>query len=134
GISRELQEFYYFNVEIKTKVQYFQITLDHLGYTIAIGRYLFPLFLILLALHYSMIPWLQRSHWVRRFVFVMPILSLILYYPGLFSLFSKNNEGLKQVIISGSNLWIVLYLITATFLLIFEAYSIEMKFFQRKFI
>lgn len=37
GISSKLQDFYFFNTVIKTYVQYFYITLDALGYLVAVG-------------------------------------------------------------------------------------------------
>ncbi|QUG40703.1 HAMP domain-containing histidine kinase [Psychrobacillus sp. INOP01] len=134
GISRELQEFLFLNIKIKMQIQYFLINVYDMGYTIAIGRHLFPMFLLFLALHFSMIPWLQRNYWVKRLTFVMPVLSLIIYYPPLFSYLTSKNESLQQIIAIGTIVWIVLYTIISIGLLLFEAYSIEMKFFQRKFI
>ncbi|QKE76177.1 HAMP domain-containing histidine kinase (plasmid) [Arthrobacter citreus] len=134
GISRELQNFFYFNSDLKLKIQYFQITLDQLGLTIAIGRYLFPLFLALIAFHYSLIPWLQRNYWVKRITIFIPIFLIILDYPDVFRFLTNNNEILKQAIASGTNLIIGFYIILSITLLIFEAYSIKVKYFQRKFI
>src|SRR5690625_608 len=58
GISKELQNFFFINSYIKIKAQYLLIRLERLGFIIALGRYLFPMFLLLLALHYSM------NHWI----------------------------------------------------------------------
>ncbi len=134
GISRELQNFLYVNQDIKTNIQYLLITLDSLGYIVAIGRYLFPLFLLLLAIHYSMIPWVRRSLWVRRLIFVLPASSLIIYQPDIFHVVTKTNPTLQLIIINSTYVWIIIYLILAMGLLLFEAYSITMKFFQRPFI
>lgn len=133
GISKELQEFLFLSVGIKSKLQYFVITLDNLGFMIAIGRYSFPLFLLLVALHYSMIPWIRRSPWLIKIAFIMPILSLIVYYPTIFRVITKNNPELQQLIINCSMAWIILYVILSLFLLLYEAYSINMKFFRRQF-
>lgn len=134
GISRELQEFLFLNLEIKTHIQYFLIDVYDMGYIIAIGRHLFPMFLLFLALHFSMIPWLQRNYWVKRLTFVMPIFTLIIYYPSIFSYITNNNESLQQIIAIGTIVWILLYTIISVGLLLFEAFSIEMIFFRRKFI
>jgi signal transduction histidine kinase len=134
GISRELQDFFFLTIEIKTRIQYFLITLDQLGFTIAVGRYLFPMFLLLLGLHYSMIPWLRRNLWVSRITFLIPCMSLIIYYPSVFRFITNNNPLIQQVIISSTVFWIVIFIIVPVFLLLYEAYSIRMKFFQRKFI
>src|SRR5690625_2080053 len=134
GISRDLQNYLYFNTDIKTTIQYLLITLDSLGYIVAIGRYLFPLFLLLLAVHYSMIPWVRRSLWIKRLIFVMPIISMIIYYPTVFHMITKNNSILQLIIINSTYVWIIIYLTVAMGLLLFEAYSITMKIFQKQFI
>ena len=46
GISLEVVHFLYFSKAVQTRLQYFLITLNQLGYLIAIGRFLFPLFLV----------------------------------------------------------------------------------------
>mgnify|MGYP001944028194 CR=1 FL=1 len=134
GISNELQDFFFFNVEVKSRIQYFLITLDHLGYTIAIGRTLFPLFLLNLALHYSKIPWIQRSYWIKRITFVLPIASFVLYYPSVFRTITNNVSKIELVIMGGTFVWIVLYIIISIIFLLYEAYSFKMRLFQRKFI
>ena len=50
GISLEVVHFLYFSKAVQTRLQYFLITLNQLGYLIAIGRFLFPLFLVEMAL------------------------------------------------------------------------------------
>ena len=134
GITKEIQNLFYFNSDIKTSIQYFLITLDHLGYLVAIGRYLFPLFLLLLAMHYSMIVWLRRSYWLKRIIFIPPLLSLFLYYPDVFHSLTKQNTFIQSIIVNFSLMWIVVYIITAVFLLLYEAYSINMQIFRRQFI
>ena len=56
GISQEVLTFLYFSRNIYRKMQYFLITLGQLGYLIAIGRSLFPFFLLRIAMNYSMLP------------------------------------------------------------------------------
>ncbi|MCH6267204.1 sensor histidine kinase [Neobacillus citreus] len=134
GISRELQTFFFFNNGIKMWIQYFQITLDHLGLMIAIGRSLFPLFLLLLAFHYSMPPWLARNYWLRRMASCLPVFLIILYHPVVFRLLTHDNEAWKQVIMLGINGLFSMYLLVSIILLVIEAHSIQMNYFRRKFI
>ena len=133
GISRELNNFFFLSFEIKTKIQYLLILLDQLGYIIAVGRYLFPLFLMLLSLHYCMIPWVRERHKLIGGVFVFPIGTLLVYYPKVWRFLTLDNNHLQTFIVRITNVWIVLYIITAIVLLLFEAYSIQMKFFRRQF-
>ncbi|MEK5444009.1 ATP-binding protein [Fredinandcohnia sp. FSL W7-1320] len=134
GISRELQDFLYFNNNIKISIQYFVITLGQMGYIIAIGRYLFPMFLLLLSLHYSMIPLFQRNYWIKRVIVFIPIFTLILYYPTIFFGITNLNENIQRIITYGTVIWIVSFIIFSTFLLFYEAHSIVIRFFKKKFI
>lgn len=134
GISRELQEFFFLNGAIKTKIQYMLITLDQLGYIIALGRYLFPLFLLLLALKYSMIPWIRRNRWLNMAVLVCPALSLVIYIPDIFKALTDKRTFVQQVIVDASLLWITVYVILSFGLLIIEFFSITMKFCKKQFV
>lgn len=134
GISRELQEFFFLSLTIKNKIQYFLITLDLLGYIIAIGRYLFPLFLLLLALEYTMIQWIRRRKWLRSLTFVLPTISLLVYYPDVFRIVTLNRPYIQQLIISLSKWWIQIYVFIAIILLLYELYSITMRFFKKQFL
>lgn len=134
GISRDLQNFFFFSSEIKTKLQYFLITLDELGYVIAFGRYFFPMFLLFLAFQYTMIPCIRMYPWIRRLIFLFPIVTLILYYPYVFRFLTKHVPDIKVFIIGGTYIWILVYVLTAVCLLLYEAYSIKLKFLRRPFI
>lgn len=134
GISRELQEFFFLSLTIKAKIQYFLITLDLLGYIIAIGRYLFPVFLLLLALKYTMIYWVRRIRWLNSVACILPILSLIIYYPKVFRMVTLNRPNLQQIIIDISGIWIRIYVFFAIILLLYELNSITLRFFKKQFV
>ncbi|MHB8128126.1 MAG: ATP-binding protein [Mobilitalea sp.] len=133
GISRDLNQFFFLTLEIKTKIQYLLILLDQLGYIVAIGRYLFPLFLVLLALNYSMVPFVRKNHKKIKWTFLFPIGTLTIYYPKIFRTLTLGNNELQSFIVQLTNVWIVIYVLAAATLLIYEAYSINMKFFRRQF-
>lgn len=134
GISESLQEFYFFNPVIKSYAQYFYITLDALGYTVAIGRYIFPLFLLLLAIHYSGEAWLKRrSKFIVMLVFLPPVISLILHYPGVFNYLTGTFAGYNKIVSDFSLIWVLLYMLFSVILLVVEAFSIQIKVFQSRF-
>ncbi len=133
GISGELNRFFFLSLELRSKIQYLLILLDQLGYIVAIGRYLFPLLLMLIALHYCMIPWVRRKQKLIRLVFVLPLGTLLIYYPKVFRFLTLENNKLQTFIVNATNIWIILYIIIAIVLLLYEAYSIQMKFFRRQF-
>lgn len=134
GISDRLQDFYFFNPVIKSYAQYFYITIDALGYMVAIGRYIFPLFLLLLAIHYSGIIWLKRSKFIAVFVFLSPVISLILYYPTFFRYLNDVYENYTNIVSHFSLAWVLLYILLSVSLLIVEVFSIQIKIFRSKFI
>lgn len=132
GITQELQRFFYFTINLKTKIQYYEITLDHLGFIIALGRYLFPMFLLLMALHYSVVPWIRRNYWIKRIVIIIPVLTIIAYYPTIFMFLTEHQ--FQHIVTRITFNWIVLYILVSIILLVHEVYSISMKFFRRQFI
>ncbi len=134
GISSKLQDFIFLSRNIKTSIQYLLITLDFLGFLIAVGRYTFPVFFLLLAMNYSMIPWIRRKQWLQYVILIFPAVSLILYYPKIFRLLTVNNPQVQEIIINFSKYWISLYVIAAFVLLIIEFSSITMKFCKKQFV
>lgn len=134
GISKELQNFFFINGAIKYKFQYMLIQLNQLGFLIAIGRYLFPMFLLLLALHYTANPLVKRMKWIRYVAVIVPVLTLVVYYPPIFRFVTEKNLALQTIIMNITLGWMSLFVIAAVFLLIMEARSIQLKIFQRNFL
>lgn len=133
GISSEIIQFLYFSKVIKNKIQYFLITLNQMGFLIALGRTLFPLFLIELAISYSMIPFIRKNLWVSKAVVVLPAITLILYYPWVYRLITLDRPLVRIILVYGSLVWMTAYLLVSGFLLIYEFKSITMKFCRIQF-
>lgn len=133
GISQEVLTFLYFSRNIYRKMQYFLITLGQLGYLIAIGRSLFPFFLLRIAMNYSMLPGLRkRKTWVKLSR-VIPIMSLILYFPSVYRMIVHNRESMQEIIAKGNMIWINLYLTVSVVILLIEYFSISILFLKRQF-
>ncbi len=133
GISNEIIQLFYFSREIKNKIQYFLITLNQMGYLIALGRTLFPLFLIELAMSYSMIPFIRKNLWISKAVAVLPMITLVLYFPWVYRLITLDKPFIRIILVYGSLFWMTAYLLISAFLLIYEFKSITMKFCRRQF-
>ena len=133
GYSQDIIRFLFFSLPLKTKVQYLFITLDTMGYLIAVGRYLFPLMLMEITLQYSMLPFLRRRPWVKYWVCVLPVLSLVVYYPSVFRFLVARWPFLHSVIVEACYWWIIAYVAVAMFLLVQELLSITIRFFKRQF-
>lgn len=133
GISKEVLGFLYFSVKIQSALEYFLITLDQLGYLIALGRTLFPFFFLGLAMNYSMIPLIRKGTWLTKAIAILPLGTLLIYFPPLYRILTAKQPWVQQFISCGSLIWITAYLLIAFFLLVFEFKSITMRFCKRQF-
>ena len=133
GYSREMLEFLFVSMELKTKIQYLVIPLNVIGYMIALGRYLFPLFLLQIAMRYSMISVIRRDPLIKKLTVILPFVSLVVYYPGVYKMITRQNPGLQDILSEFSYFWILMYISIALILLIHEYFSITMFFFRRQF-
>ena len=84
GYSPEILRFLFCSNQIRTWVQYRFITFNQLGYIIAVGRFLFPPFLLAIAMHYSMLSCIRQRPLVRRLIWILPGLTLLIYWPGIY--------------------------------------------------
>ena len=135
GISQEVVRFLYFSKTVQNQMQYFLITLNQLGYMIAIGRILFPLFLLEIALQYSMIPVIRKNRFWEKFIVAIPVTALISYCPFVYRyLFFGRWEKFQQIFANINLIWINIYLLGSILLLLIEYFSITMKFCKRQFI
>lgn len=133
GISKEVLGFLYFSTKIQSSLEYFLITLDQLGYLIALGRTLFPFFFLGLAMHYSMVPLIRKNNWLTKVIAVLPGVTLMIYVPPLYRYLTAKQPLLQRVIAGVSLTWITAYLLLAFVLLIWEYKSITMRFCRRQF-
>lgn len=132
GFGNEIQTLLFGSREIRVYLQYLIFTLGQLGYVMAIGRYLFPLFLMWLAFYYSK----RINGRTLRSLFpvaaILPLVSLIIYYPGVFEWIISLNSKLTQILVWFSLIWIVLYLAVALGLLLLELHDMTMRFYKHR--
>ncbi len=132
GFGNQLQILLFGFRQVRLFMQYLIFTLGQLGYVLAIGRYLFPLFLIWLAFYYS-----RRIHGkALKILFptatVFPVASLIIYFPSVFEWIIARNSHMTQILVWCSFAWIVLYLVAAVCLLLLELHDISMRFYKHR--
>ncbi|MEG0214783.1 MAG: HAMP domain-containing sensor histidine kinase [Hungatella sp.] len=133
GMSQEQKLFLFLDTRIQRRLSYMILPLRQLGYMIAIGRYLFPAFLLLIAIHYSMIPIVLRYKKKSWMILVIPLISLISYYPTLFFKLVKSRFMLQQFLMKTTVFWIYLYVIVAIALLIYEYFKITIPYCKKQF-
>lgn len=134
GIGREMEWLFYLSHSIKTWLQYRVITLGQMGYIVAVGRYLFPLFLIWLAIYYSLSPWLRNLRKYAIYFLILPIMSLILYFPPIFCKIAVGHLKVQKLIVTVTKGWIIVYLLLSVLLLGYEYFSITIPFMKRSYL
>lgn len=133
GYTHDILRFLFFSLKLKNTVQYLYITLDALGYMIGLGRYLFPLFLLEFALHYSMLPFVRRHPAVSRWVVALPAVTLVFYYPALFKYLTSLWPWALHLLVQISYGWIITYVAISLLLLVLELSAITLRFCKRQF-
>lgn len=131
GFRTNLETLLFGTRSIRLFLQYLIFTLGQLGFVMAIGRYLFPLFLIWLSIFYCKRISREASRWLFPVSALLPILSLVVYYPKVFEwLIGMRPNGI-QFIVQCSLGWIVAYLVISLGLLLLELHDTTMRFYRR---
>lgn len=133
GISKDLEQFLFFSHTIRSWLQYRFITFNQLGCIISAGRHLFPLCLLAMALHYSMLSFVaktRRFHWLAA---VCPMISLAAYWPVFYRDHIPPDSGVQAALYYFSYFWAVGYVLLALLLLGIELFSISIPFCRRQF-
>lgn len=133
GLSPEQKLFLFFGTRLQRRLSYMLFPLRSLGYMIALGRFLFPPFLLLVAVNYSMIPLVLRMKPHSWTVFLPPAASLTVYYPACFFRLVKGRFALQTFLMKFSSCWIYGYLAAAVFLIVYEYYCTTIPHCKRQF-
>ena len=135
GITRDVERFLYFTHSVRLWFQYRFLTFNQLGLIINVGRHLFPLFLLMMTERYTMVPVIRkRPALAARLSAVLPVLTMLLYIPQVYSELVSIIPGWRAIMFYMSYGWIIAYLLLSTVLLCYELFSITMPFFRRQFL
>lgn len=133
GIQSGSQFFLFFNLKIQRKLSYMPIPLRKIGYLIAVGRTLFPGFLLMSAMNFTKD---QKWCWIKQvdiFAMILPAITLILYYPSIFLKIGKINKTAQMILINVTIVWITVYLILSVFLVLHEYWNVTIPYFRKHF-
>ena len=133
GVSAEVERFLYFSRDLRIWLQYRLITLNQTGYLLALGRHLFPLCLLELAMVYSMAGPVRKHPWVRRLALALPVVTLIFYCPALYRYLVDIAPWTQAALYCFSWIWVIGYVVLALILLAHEFCSITIPFCRRQF-
>lgn len=132
GTAAQQREFLFLVPKLQVWLHALPIPMDRLGYVVAVGRSLFPLFALQAALEATMIPALRRRmKSLRLAACVVPALSLVYYYPAVFRTVVSGRFWLLPLTIHVSLAWIILYLAAAGLLFFQEYHATTMPVFKR---
>lgn len=133
GLTTEQRRFFFLNNQIQQKISYLNLSLPQVGYMIAIGRYLFPMFLLLLSWEYNYTasqPQYKKYQWT---IIILPALSLFIYYPDIFWNTFSVNSYMQKILILFMITWILIYVIFSIGLLLQEYFCSTIRFFKKPF-
>ncbi len=129
GIAEPMSTVLFIVPAFRNWLQYSILTLQQLGYGVAVGRFLFPFLFLLTALEYSSSPrtfWLRRHGWLLAF---LPASALVLYFPLVFMRLA-DQEAAQRIAVRGSLLWIVAYLLLGCWLLVWEPSRTRIRYIR----
>ena len=134
GITEATSVLLYGFDEIRRWMQYRVMTLGQLGYIVALGRYLFPLFILFAAFSFSYFPLALRMKRLWWTLAILPAFSLIIYIPTIFKALIVPWPWMLKAVVYFSRIWIYLYIAASIAVMIHEYFSITSSFFRRRFI
>lgn len=132
GMAATEQIFLFLLPKIQRWLQFRPIPMSRLGYLVAVGRTLFPWFLLQVGLETSMIPWVRRRLKAARWLSaVIPALFLVYYFPTVFYSLVRGRFWLLTAMLPLSMAWILAYLAAGLLLMFQEYHATTMPFFKR---
>ena len=134
GISNEMSSLLFISKSFRTSLQYTVLTLNQLGYLIALGRYLFPPLLLWCAFSFSYFPLAVKLRRKPYILFLVPVIYIIAYYPYIFRHLITAYPSLLVFLVRSSQVWIVLYIVMTVIVMLYEYREITAAFFKRRFV
>lgn len=133
GVPTRQINFFFLTASIQDYLRYLPVPMERLGYIVVLGRTLFPLFALWVALDSSMISWVRRRLKTFHGISCIPTLLLLIYY--IPDVCWKINRGRIELMMTMMKLalgYTLLYLIVTVVLLLVEQFSTTISFYRRK--
>lgn len=131
GITADMETVLFGLRQVRHSMQYMLVTLKQLGFAMAVGRYLFPLILLELALYYSYAKGIRNRAWLKVAACIMPAVSLACYYPPVFERLIDGRSWMLRLLVGGTQGWIIVYLVLVAVLIAWEYRGITMLYYRR---
>ena len=133
GIPSRQTSLFFLTKSIQDYLRYLPIHMDKLGYVVALGRTLFPLFTLWVALDSCMISSVrQQLGRACKIAGIPTILLLIYYFPAICRKLTEGRFGLMIGMMKISLGYTLTYLILAVILMLLEQFATTISFYRRK--
>lgn len=133
GVPTKQISLFFLTKSIRDYLRYLPISMDKLGYIVALGRTLFPLFALWVALDSSMIPWVRRRlKGFQRFACVPTVLLLLYYFPSICRRITTGRIGLMMAMMKVALGYTLIYLVLAVVLMLMEEFATTISFYRKK--
>jgi len=134
GLAATQTSFLFLGTSLQHWLQFLALPMDRLGFVVAVGRTLFPLFALFIALELSMIFAVRRrSRQLHHWACLMPGLLLVFYFPPVFKAITFGRLYVSLNMIPLSMMYIACYLLAATGLMVYEYRSTTIPFYRKNF-
>lgn len=133
GIGREVSTILFGTRGIRTWFMYRIVTFEQLGFMSAVGRYSFPLLLVLTSLDMAWFPLALKAKRRSWALFILPVLIMVAYIPSVFRALIRPGESVLMALVYASRTYVYLYIAMAVATLVGELVSITLPFFRRRF-
>ena len=123
----------FFDTRLQRKLAYMVFPLKRLGYLVAVGRTLFPGFMLMVALEtsqsYKIVKMKKYSAWTM----LLPAVTLIMYIPQILLGIGKVSKQLQLFLINCTIGWMTIYLLISLALLLYEYRSITIPYCRKQY-
>lgn len=134
GIGHEVSVMLYGTRDVRDWFMYRVTTLEGLGFFTSIGRYSFPVLLLLTALDMSYFDLAVKLK--RRFplLLLIPLAIFICYIPAVFKALAEEGGPVLRILVTSSKTYVYAYVLSALAVLVREYSAITLPFFKRRFL
>jgi signal transduction histidine kinase len=134
GLAATQKQFLFLISGLQHWLQFLPVSMDRLGYIVAVGRTVFPLLTILAAMETTMITFLRRNKQLLEIILIgVSMVFLVYYFPPVFRALTNGRLNLVMIMIRMSMTVNMLYLFIATVLLLIEYFSTTIPFYRKNF-
>ncbi|MBQ8081116.1 MAG: HAMP domain-containing histidine kinase [Clostridia bacterium] len=132
GFSARMEAVFFLTRGIDDRLRYTIILLNQLGFLLALGRCLFPMFMVMLAALTA--TFLDQAH--RRYIYllspILPVLTLIGYYRPVFQWITELSPAAQRFFVQFSFAWCVVYTLAAVAISLIEAFRTSIRLIRRR--